>query len=220
MASEGSIVLSYHDTLLRESDVNLLTGPHWLNDNLIAFWFQYLEKDLYHEHADKVVYISPQVSQFIKMGGVEDLQNMFESWDLAKKELIFLPINDCSAHDSPGGTHWSLLVYRSSFCVFEHYDSHTGSINRYHAESVAKTLTPFLIGSGSSPSEIEVIEMECTQQLNGYDCGLHVICNTEALCRKQFTGNPRHISDIASPQSIQRARNDLKTIIYSLKRKK
>lgn len=34
------IVLSYHDSLLKESDVSLLAGPRWLNDKIIGFYFE------------------------------------------------------------------------------------------------------------------------------------------------------------------------------------
>lgn len=33
-------VLSYHDSLLRQSDVSLLDAPNWLNDKIIAFYFE------------------------------------------------------------------------------------------------------------------------------------------------------------------------------------
>ena len=34
------IVLSYHDSLLRQSDVALLEGSNWLNDRIIGFFFE------------------------------------------------------------------------------------------------------------------------------------------------------------------------------------
>ena len=34
MHKGGDKVLSYGDVLLRRSDVNLLKGPHWLNDQV------------------------------------------------------------------------------------------------------------------------------------------------------------------------------------------
>lgn len=40
-------VLSYGDVLLRQQDVNLLHGRHWLNDQLITFYFAYLENEKY-----------------------------------------------------------------------------------------------------------------------------------------------------------------------------
>lgn len=39
MADE--IVVSFHNSLLRESDLCLLDGPRWLNDKLIGFAFEY-----------------------------------------------------------------------------------------------------------------------------------------------------------------------------------
>lgn len=39
-------VLSYGDVLLRQSDVELLDGPHYLNDHLIEFFFTYLSAKL------------------------------------------------------------------------------------------------------------------------------------------------------------------------------
>ena len=39
--SSGRVVLSFHDSLLlREEDVLLLSGPHWLNDKIIGFFFE------------------------------------------------------------------------------------------------------------------------------------------------------------------------------------
>jgi sentrin-specific protease 8 len=45
--SDDDKVLSYYDVLLRQEDVDLLTGfgNSWLNDNVIAFYFEYLSKE-------------------------------------------------------------------------------------------------------------------------------------------------------------------------------
>ena len=34
------VILSFHDSLLRRSDVELLRGRGWLNDRLIGFYFE------------------------------------------------------------------------------------------------------------------------------------------------------------------------------------
>ena len=34
---EDPVILSFNDSLLRKSDVSLLEGPYWLNDNIIGF---------------------------------------------------------------------------------------------------------------------------------------------------------------------------------------
>jgi len=33
---KNDVVLSFNDSLVRQSDVQLLDGPHWLNDIVIA----------------------------------------------------------------------------------------------------------------------------------------------------------------------------------------
>ncbi|KXZ55423.1 hypothetical protein GPECTOR_3g74 [Gonium pectorale] len=38
-------VLDYFDVLLREADVELLEGPHWLNDQIVSFFFEYMERE-------------------------------------------------------------------------------------------------------------------------------------------------------------------------------
>ncbi|XP_076368766.1 sentrin-specific protease 8-like [Tachypleus tridentatus] len=219
MASEGAIVLSYGDTLLRESDVSLLNDGQWLNDNIIAFWFEYLQNEVYGDHSESVLFISPSVGHLLKAGDPEDAQSILESMCVSKKELIFLPINDCTSAEAMGGSHWSLLVYCSAPWGFQHYDSHTGSVNLLYAERVACIIAPYIGKEYDSNQIVQVLEMECTQQHNSYDCGIHVICNTEAICRKHFLNDPQHISDIVSSEAIFKARQDLRNLIYSLQDK-
>ncbi|KAJ8301665.1 hypothetical protein KUTeg_020652 [Tegillarca granosa] len=68
MAEEDDdVVLSFYDSLLRKSDVKLLEDSHWLNDNLIAFCFEYFEREQFNHSADKIALISPDVTQYIKL---------------------------------------------------------------------------------------------------------------------------------------------------------
>ncbi len=89
MASEGEIVLCYYDSCLRKSDVELLDGHKWLNDNIIAFWFEYLEYDLYSDVSQKITFFSPQVVQFIKSKTNKqikaDVYSMLSSMNLKEK---------------------------------------------------------------------------------------------------------------------------------------
>ncbi|GFR11118.1 sentrin-specific protease 8 [Trichonephila clavata] len=128
------------------------------------------------------------------------------------------PVNDCRAQTVPGGTHWSLLAYNASENLFEHYDSYPGSCNLPVAESLAKILAMFLRNSlkGGQPPIIQ--EMSCTQQLNTYDCGMHVICNAEGLCKKYISKDKRPLTEIVPSRVIARSRESLKDIIYSLRK--
>jgi sentrin-specific protease 8 len=42
MAAENDncVVVSFNDSLIHQSDVDLLDGPNWINDNLINFCFE------------------------------------------------------------------------------------------------------------------------------------------------------------------------------------
>jgi len=224
MASEGEIVLSYFDTCLRTSDLNLLNGHKWLNDNIINFWFDYLENDLYKDVSHLIAFLSPNVVHFIKSAvnkeNASDVTSMLSSMSLRDKRLVMIPVNDCHINScETGGTHWSLLVYSSERQAFEHYDSYTGSVNRTHAEQMVTILSPLLMAERTTDIELDFCEMECTQQDNNYDCGLHLICNTEAVCRKHFREDNRHICDICSTRVVSKARRDLLHLILSLRPK-
>ena len=43
------VILSYFDSLLRQSDIALFEKPHWLNDKIIGFAFQYYQEVILHQ---------------------------------------------------------------------------------------------------------------------------------------------------------------------------
>ena len=43
------VILSYFDSLLRQSDIALLEKPNWLNDKIIGFAFQYYQEVILHQ---------------------------------------------------------------------------------------------------------------------------------------------------------------------------
>lgn len=50
------IILSYHDSCLYQSDLMILeTDTAWLNDRVISFYFEYLQKDVFDN--DKILLI-------------------------------------------------------------------------------------------------------------------------------------------------------------------
>lgn len=52
------IIISYHDACLYESDYFILkTHDSWLNDRIISFYFEYLQKDVFESESDKILFI-------------------------------------------------------------------------------------------------------------------------------------------------------------------
>uniref|UniRef100_A0A8C5QTZ7 SUMO peptidase family member, NEDD8 specific n=1 Tax=Leptobrachium leishanense TaxID=445787 RepID=A0A8C5QTZ7_9ANUR len=173
------VVLSYGDCLLRCSDVCLLDAPHWLNDNVIGFIFEFLASTLPQALTQRIAFLSPEVSQFIKCCERE-APEFLKPLDLPSKDLILLPVND-NAGSEAGGTHWSLLAYVRQFQSYLHYDSAPGT-NKPHARLMARSLSALLRGNPAYREE------NAPAQHNSYDCGMYVVCVAEALCEQLGNG--------------------------------
>ncbi|KAM9826206.1 sentrin-specific protease 8 [Syngnathus typhle] len=200
------VVLSYQDSLLRRSDVSLLEGNHWLNDQIIGFTFEYFASERFRLLGESVVFVSPQVTQFIKCASCpEELAVFLDPLDLASRHRIFLAVND-NEDESAGGSHWSLLVYHHKSNHFAHYDSQNGS-NSQHAQRIANKLEPIL-GAGTKAL---FAEEPTPAQENLYDCGMYVISIAEALCEK-----PHRALQTLTPAFIKQKRAEWCKIIQSL----
>jgi len=62
MLDSDKKVLSYNDVLLRRADVELLTGPRWLNDQVISFYFEYITQERLQGGHQSVVFVPPSIS--------------------------------------------------------------------------------------------------------------------------------------------------------------
>ncbi|XP_022080993.1 sentrin-specific protease 8-like [Acanthaster planci] len=206
-------VLSYHDTLLRKSDLSLLDGAKWLNDKLIGFVFEYFEFDKFQSLTGKVAFVSPEVTQCIKLSRDEEVAVFLEPLDLSSKDFVFLAVNDHHMETTAGGSHWSLLIYDRAGNKFSHYDS-SGSSNQGAAMILCCKLHPFLKVSG----EVTLIAEECPQQENGHDCGLYVICVAEHLCRQMIDGRAEALRQKVTGKVVGDKRKELKSLILGLAR--
>ncbi|OWK16398.1 hypothetical protein Celaphus_00004193, partial [Cervus elaphus hippelaphus] len=158
------------DSLLRQSDVSLLDPPSWLSDHVIGFAFEYFANSQFHDCSDHACFISPEVTQFIKCtGNPAEIAMFLEPLDLPNKRVIYLAINDNSNHTA-GGTHWSLI--KMAFFIM--------ISNSFHAKQVAEKLEAFL---GRKGNKLAVVEEKAPAQQSSYDCGMYMICATEALCQ-------------------------------------
>ncbi|XP_056425274.1 sentrin-specific protease 8 isoform X2 [Hyla sarda] len=201
------VVLSYGDSLLRISDVALLDAPHWLNDNIIGFIFEFLSSTLAPSTAERVALLGPDVSQFIKCCG-NDAAEFLQPLEIPRKDLVLLPVND-NAGTEAGGTHWSLLAYLRSARQFLHYDSAPGT-NAPHARLMARNLSSLLAGNPRYQEE------DAPAQHNSYDCGMYVVCVAQALCEQYFRGcNNLNLENI-TPQYVTQKRAEWKEIIREL----
>lgn len=140
--AKPSIVLSFHSILLHQSDIHLLNGPYWLNDTIISFYFEYLEKKTF-KNAKELLFVSPEVTQCIKMVQEDEIATFLEPLEISKKQFVFFALNDNDTPDMAGGSHWSLLVYSKPEACFYHLDSSYVS-NHKAAWELASHLIPYL----------------------------------------------------------------------------
>jgi len=169
------IVLSYGDSLVRRSDLDILNSCQWLNDQIIGFFFEVCQKQKFQ--GSDLSFVGPEVSQFVKMVPQSEIGIFLEPLDLSSQKGIFFAVNSQSDPSQAGGTHWSLLVYVKSSKQFLHFDSCKGS-NRHEAKILAKKVGTFLLADDFS---LNFLDVESTQQVNGYDCGIHCIANAENI---------------------------------------
>lgn len=212
MADDDAIVLNFNDSLLRKSDVDLLSGPCWINDNLIAFVFEYFEREQFNHSADRLALLSPSTTQFVKFAQGEELANTLEPLNLPSKEFVFLPINDNASSNRAGGSHWSLLVFVRSKEEFRHYDS-AGSVNTVIAKDLMDRLQPLLQVSKRGS---KLLEMDCPSQKNSFDCGMYVICVAEHLCRELCECYNVALLDVITEATVTQKRQQLLKLIFDI----
>lgn len=208
-SSSSSSVLIYHDVNLKKSDVDLLRGPYWLNDQIIAFYFLYLEYDLLKEKGLHFLLVSPQVTQCLKMAPLSEANTFLGPLKPARKRFIFFPIND-HMEASAGGNHWSLLVFSRRENTFFGFDS-LNNHNSYADQTMIKTLKVVL----NCPAATYV-KQQCSQQDNSFDCGIHVICNMDNII--QYIIETGTVSGVPMVNNIilNNKRDDLLNIVQQL----
>lgn len=216
----NNFILNYHDAVLYNSDVKLLSGEsEWLNDACIHFYLTVLQ-----QRYPLVKFMDPSVITFLMhQCDDDDLEDFSSSFDKTCVAYA-VPINDGHQHganwQNPGcGSHWSLLWIRSDVVVYTHVDSVTGR-NARAALAVANVLSRVL---GHNPG-IAVTELRTPQQYNGYDCGLHALAAAEILagsescdieCYEELLKN----SKLTHPRFGREMRQTILTAIELLRRK-
>lgn len=212
MADEDAIVLSFGDSLLRKSDMNLLMEPNWINDKLIGFCFEYYEREQFNHSADRIALISPSVAQLMRFASVEDLAVLLEPLHLPSKQYVFVPINNNPDPSKVGGSHWSLMVYVRSKQEFQHFDALKGS-NLPVAKKFVDKLQPFV---HAPRGKLKFIEMDCPQQRNNFDCGMYVIAMTEHLIKEFCECFSVGLTEVVNHDMVLQKRRQIERLIQDL----
>ena len=203
------IVLSYGDSIIRNSDLDILNSCQWLNDQIIGFFFEFcqIEKFL----GSNFCFVGPEVAQFLKMVSQNEIGIFLEPLGLSSKTAVFLPVNSMTDPSKAGGSHWSLLVFLKTNNLFIHFDSCEGS-NRGEAKILANKVGKYL----SPELQLNFLELGATQQVNGYDCGIHCIANAQNIAEHLKSGNEIHDLKKVEQTTVSEFRKNLVNLIRSL----
>lgn len=211
---DDRVVLSYHDSLLRTSDVNLLKGTHWLNDAIIGFYYEYLTQQYQKDGDKQLLFVNPPLTQLLRMEDPANYCAFLDHVDAKNYNFIFFPLNNSDSLMSAGGTHWSLLVYSRMDQMCYHYDSSSNYINNFIAFDFTMNLIKYFFGKPKRRYN----EMISPPQTNGHDCGLHVLCLTDVLSRHILRTSKISDCDFgAIPEMVQHKRSQLLNLIETLK---
>lgn len=200
-----AIVLSYHDSVLRQSDVLLLEPPQWINDRLIGFEFEYKSRQY-----ESVAFVTADVAQFVKLSSPDEISAFVAPLELGSKHVVLVAVNDNDSADRSGGIHWSLLSFVRQHRSFYHYDS-LSKHNTVQAQRIASNLSSLLSTERSSFQDVE-----CPQQVNSYDCGMYTICYADYVLERFINGDSRTLYEAVTPESVTSKRTDLRELIVKL----
>ncbi|KAK4788256.1 hypothetical protein SAY86_019575 [Trapa natans] len=120
-------ILSYNDVVIRRSDLGILSGPCFLNDRIIEFYFSYLSSSF---PTKDVLLVTPPISFWIaNCHDPDDLRGFVAPLKLDERSLVIFSVNDNDdVEKAEGGSHWSLLAYVREANLFVHQDS-SGTMN-------------------------------------------------------------------------------------------
>ncbi|CAO3647125.1 unnamed protein product [Mucor fragilis] len=167
---QDKLVLHYHDVVIRQSDLDTLAPGQWLNDTMIEFHMEFLERTFVPKDA-KYLFLRPGMVHLITFaeGDVMQLEPALPP-QMDQYEAIFIPVNDGKPHEAYSGTHWSIMVYVRPVNSFYYYDTlkfnnlRDGELSSKRIQPLLKLKTPAQFIPSSTP-----------QQINGSDCGVSVI---------------------------------------------
>lgn len=151
------------------------------------FFYQYLEYAKYVKHSKRLLFVAPSVAQLLKMSTLDEAETkcraLLHPLEPVEKKLIFFPVNNHTS-SSAGGAHWSLLVYLREDDSFFNFDSQK-QMNGKATDKIYQILKV-----GLRCPDALMYNVDCAQQSNYYDCGIHVLVNTENICDHYLkTGN-------------------------------
>ncbi|CDW90316.1 sentrin-specific protease 8 [Stylonychia lemnae] len=227
----SEILLTYHSSTIRKSDLLCLNPQSWLNDQVINYFFEYISHELIPmEYNKRIKLLDPAVVADIYMTNKkEDLIEMYGHLDLHLAELIIMPVNN--NQDPTSMSSW--FYFDSSHGEYSMIENTAALMQNMKfvlkQEKIKEThKQPFNFGWGLSnlnqSMKIEYVD-NIPKQHNNYDCGIYLMSFAESLVlnfisRDGNLGDLKYISPIIlahiDKKYVYTKRLEIRTMLYNM----
>lgn len=201
------LILHDEEINIYDTDYDCLNDGCCLRETILYFQSRIFErkfKTLFDEHYFKIFY--PLVTQMLQSYPLDFVKCALPQDDLTKYKLILFPFSDFNPQ-TQSSTHWSLLYIdnRNGDMILKHFDSHS---HTNYGE--AQKLVP-LLAKVYNFQEKNIEKLDCSNQINGYDCGIYVLAYMEALIENR--GNHEAANKILTPEYADEYRKNIRDYI-------
>jgi 4a-hydroxytetrahydrobiopterin dehydratase len=203
-AHASTLLVNFHDACMYGRDLALLDSPtEWLNSDCIHFALKEVQVWLEEKGQTDTLLLDPSQIAFLMFQCHEedDFQDFCRGCqNFHGVSRLLIPVNDTLTSSSWAmagkGTHWSLLLLERDdapdhdYVAGYHFDSMPTSGNLPVAQAVANKVVWASAGRFGSSVSVVVQSCQTPMQVNGYDCGVHVIMAAKEIaflekdCRK------------------------------------
>ena len=147
---------------------------------LVNVSFLFLQKSrkylIFSSSFQPLTLLSFIISQCIKLISTEEVGIFLEPLNAHNRSFIFFAVNDQQLLSAAGGSHWNLLVFSKPENTFYNFDSLYG--NSTASDQLVNVMKKYL-----KCSDAKFVHADTLQQNNGFDCGIHVLCNVDQVAK-------------------------------------
>ncbi|KAG8279479.1 SUMO1 sentrin specific peptidase 8, partial [Homalodisca vitripennis] len=161
-----------NDQLVKLIDMNAMASPidKWVEEESINAYIQSWATS--SEMYSNILIFDTATTQLLKMGTPESVADtLVNSTFFSCTFVFFCVINSTDKDVANAGTHWSLILFDRANSQAYHLDS-ISSLNHSSALTLAKNLGIL---------DNNVLEVDCPQQNNGFECGLNELVNIKLI---------------------------------------
>ncbi|KAJ3377404.1 hypothetical protein HDU92_008327, partial [Lobulomyces angularis] len=174
----SNFLLTYEDAMFGKNELDILTHNGWINDNIIHFYFAFLEKQFKSLLKETFYLVRPAMCHLL-VNSTLPLPQSVAPEEMKNAKFVFIPVNN-NEFEYVGGSHWSLLIYRRDLDAFYHFDSLL-TVNLAAAMKTKRNITRFLSNTPNFENDMNFFQVSCNVQGNSYDCGIYVLAITEVI---------------------------------------